>query len=113
MLTARDSSMALAGMVTQRGDSGTLVLRLANGAGASSPAYYALTVTQIPREVPTRPDYRGIVVERWYESYQTGKPVVEVTEGELVRVRIRVTVPEDRAFVVVDDGLPADSRRWT
>ena len=113
MLTARDSSMALAGMVTQRGDSGTLVLRLANGAGASSPAYYALTVTQIRGEVPTRPDYRGIVVERWYESYQTGKPVVEVTEGELVQVRIRVTVPEDRAFVVVDDGLPADSRRWT
>jgi len=106
VLTARDSSMALAGMITQRGDSGTLVLRLTNGAGASSPAYYALTVTQIPREVPTRPDYRGIVVERWYESYQTGKPVVEVTEGELVRVRIRVTVPEDRAFVVVDDGLP-------
>jgi len=106
VLTARDSSMALAGMVTQRGDSGTLTLRLANRAGALAPAYYALTVTQIPREVPTRPDYRGIVVERWYENYQTGKPVIEVTEGELVRVRIRVTVPEDRAFVVVDDGLP-------
>ena len=64
-------------------------------------------VTEVPRQVPVRPDYRGIVVERWYESYETGKPVVEVTEGDLVRVRLRVTVPEDRAFVVVDDGLPA------
>jgi len=54
-----------------------------------------------------RPDYRGIVVERWYEDYRSGKPVVEVAEGELVRVRIRVTVPEDRAFVLVDDALPA------
>lgn len=107
VLTARDSSVALAGMVTQRGDSGTLQVHLANGAGARSPAYFALTVTQIPREVPTRPDYRGIVVERWYENYLSGKPVTEVQEGELVRVRIRVTVPEDRAFVVVDDGLPA------
>jgi uncharacterized protein YfaS (alpha-2-macroglobulin family) len=47
------------------------------------------------------------VVERWYEDYATGRPLVEVAEGELVRVRLRVTVPEDRAFVVVDDPLPA------
>jgi uncharacterized protein YfaS (alpha-2-macroglobulin family) len=106
VLTARDSSVALTGMITQQGDSGVLQLRLVNRAGGGSPGYYALTVTQIPREVPNRPDYRGMVVERWYESYETGRPVVEVTEGDLVRVRIRVTVPEDRAFVVVDDGLP-------
>jgi uncharacterized protein YfaS (alpha-2-macroglobulin family) len=107
VLTARDSTVALTGMVTVRGDSGVLTLRLSNAAGPSAPAYYALTVTQIPRELPTRPDYRGIVVERWYEDYSTGRPVIEVNEGDLVRVRLRVTAPEDRAFVVVDDGLPA------
>jgi uncharacterized protein YfaS (alpha-2-macroglobulin family) len=106
LLSARDSSVALTGMVTERGDSASLELRLANAAGASA-AYFALTVLQVPREVPVRPDYRGFVVERWYESYETGRPVTEVTEGDLVRVRIKVTVPEDRAFVVVDDGLPA------
>jgi uncharacterized protein YfaS (alpha-2-macroglobulin family) len=30
-----------------------------------------------------------------------------VEEGELVRVRLRVTVSSDRHFVVVDDALPA------
>ena len=106
VLAGKDSSIALSGLTTQRGDSITLRVSLQNGKPAS-PAYYSLTVTEIPREVPVRPDYRGIIVERWYEDYESGKPVVEVTEGELVRVRLRVTVPEDRAFVVVDDALPA------
>ncbi len=104
-LVGRDSSVALTGLVTQRGDSAVLRVSLENA--KTAPAYWALTVSEIPREVPVRPDYRGIIVERWYEDYQSGKPIVEVPEGELVRVRIRVTVPEDRAFVVVDDGLPA------
>ncbi len=105
-LGGRDTSVALTGLITTRGDSGSLRVVLENSSGAT-PGYYALTVTEVPRQVPVRPDYRGIVVERWYESYETGKPVVEVRQGDLVRVRLRVTVPEDRAFVVVDDGLPA------
>jgi alpha-2-macroglobulin len=104
-LAGRDSSVALTGLLSQRGDSAILRVSLQNAKSAA--AYFALTVTEIPREVPVRPDYRGIIVERWYEDYESGKPVVEVAEGELVRVRIRVTVPEDRAFVVVDDALPA------
>ncbi len=95
-LGGRDTSVALTGHITARGDSGTLRVVLVNS-----------SVTEVPRQVPVRPDYRGIVVERWYESYETGKPVVEVREGDLVRVRLRVTLPEDRAFVVVEDGLPA------
>ncbi|PYP43047.1 MAG: hypothetical protein DMD43_00600 [Gemmatimonadetes bacterium] len=105
-LGGRDTSIALTGLISERGDSGILRVTLENRGGAA-PGYYVLTVTEVPRSVPVRPDYRGIVVERWYESYETGKPVVEVSEGDLVRVRLRVTVPEDRAFVVVDDGLPA------
>ncbi len=31
----------------------------------------------------------------------------EIAEGELVRVRLRVTVPSERHFVVLDDALPA------
>ncbi len=106
LLAGRDSSVALSGLVSRRGDSLALRVSLENGKPAA-PAYYSLTVTEMPRDVPVRPDYQGIIVERWYENYETGKPVVEVAEGELVRVRIRVTVPEDRAFVVVDDALPA------
>ena len=50
---------------------------------------------------------RGIQVERWYEDVRTGQPIVRVAEGELVRVRLRVTVPAERHFVVLDDPLPA------
>jgi hypothetical protein len=106
LLGTRDTSVALTGLVTSRGDSSAVTVSLQQAAG-TPPGYYAITVTEIPREVPVRPDYRGIIVERWYESYETGKPVVVVAEGDLVRVRVRVTVPEDRSFVVVDDGLPA------
>jgi hypothetical protein len=46
-------------------------------------------------------------VERWYERYEDGKPVTSVAEGDLVRVRLRITTPSDRNFVVLDDPLPA------
>ena len=106
VLGARDSSVALTGHYQERGDSTPLRIRLENG-NRGVPAYFAVTLTEVPREVPTRPDFRGIVVERWYEGYDSGRPVTEVAEGDLVRVKLRVTVPEDRAFVLVDDALPA------
>ncbi len=106
VLTARDTTVALTGLVAERGDSVPLQVRLENGK-PNAPAYYAITITEIPRAVPARPDYRGIIVERWYEAYEGGKPLVEVGEGDLVRVRLKITVPQDRSFVVVDDALPA------
>jgi uncharacterized protein YfaS (alpha-2-macroglobulin family) len=54
-----------------------------------------------------RADDEGISLERWYESYDEGRPIISVREGELVRVRLRVTVSGDREFVAVDDPLPA------
>jgi alpha-2-macroglobulin len=84
----------------------TLPLRLV----ASEPGdgiFYALTVDEVPARPPVTPDVQGITVERWYERFDDGKPVTSVEEGALVRVRLRVTVPADRHFVVVDDALPA------
>ena len=46
-------------------------------------------------------------MERWYESVDTRRPLTTVAEGEVVRVRLRITVPEDRGMVVLDDPLPA------
>ena len=54
-----------------------------------------------------RADDEGISVERWYEGYDDGKPIISVREGQLVRVRLRVTVKSDRDFVAVEDPLPA------
>ena len=64
-------------------------------------------MTAVPKGAPVRPDERGVAVERWYERFSDGKPITEIAEGELVRVRLRVTVPSERHFVVLDDALPA------
>jgi uncharacterized protein YfaS (alpha-2-macroglobulin family) len=103
---ARDSSVALSDLV-ERGKTGSR-LRLALDAGAAGPpVFYYLTVKAVPRQAPVRPGERGIAVERWYERYDDGKPVTAIGEGELVRVRLRITVPSERHFVVLDDALPA------
>jgi hypothetical protein len=107
--TARDSSVSLRDLV-ERGKDGTrLRLRLEAGdSGASTaPVFYYLTVTAVPKGAPVRPDERGIAIERWYERFSDGKPITEIAEGELVRVRLRVTAPSERHFVVLDDALPA------
>ncbi len=98
---------SLDGML-DRNANGVPVLRLHVDAGAGArPVYFALEVEEVPLAAPVKPDIRGIVVERWYERFDDGKPVKEVKEGDLVRVRLRVTVPTDRQFVVVEDPLPA------
>jgi uncharacterized protein YfaS (alpha-2-macroglobulin family) len=76
-------------------------------ADTPAPVYYAATLFETPRARPTRADDEGLGVERWYESYTTGKPLMSVRAGELVRVRLRVIAPSEREFVAVTDPLPA------
>jgi uncharacterized protein YfaS (alpha-2-macroglobulin family) len=102
--TVRDSTARLTNLLS--GSGRTLRLNLSAGS-RGLPVYYYLTVKEIPLTRPVRPDDTGISVERWYESFTDGKPITEVTEGELVRVRLRITVPATRHFVVLDDALPA------
>ena len=103
---ARDSTISLQGLLTH--EQGQDALRLAMQAGAGDgPVYYYLNVTEIPSKQPVTPEEHGLRVERWYERYDTGTPVTSVDEGDLVRVRIRLTVPATRTFVVLDDALPA------
>jgi uncharacterized protein YfaS (alpha-2-macroglobulin family) len=100
-------SAPLVGML-EAAPNGGRVLRLHVDATAGDrPVYYALEVDEIPIAAPVRPDIHGIVVERWYERFDDGSPVTRVNEGDLVRVRLRVTVPADREFVAVEDPLPA------
>ena len=81
--------------------------RLTLEADSPKPIYYAATLLETPRARPVRGEDEGLGVERWYESYTTGRPLTSVSEGELVRVRLRVLVPSDREFVAVTDLLPA------
>ena len=88
-------------------DGARRTVRVRLSSSVDTPTYYALTLFEVPVVRPVRPDQEGIAVERWYERYEDGTPVTEVNEGDLVRVRLRVTAPRDREFVVVDDPLPA------
>jgi uncharacterized protein YfaS (alpha-2-macroglobulin family) len=103
---ARDSTVTLQGLLVreQGQDALHLVMRAGPGDGA---VYYYLTVTEIPSRQPVTPEEHGIRLERWYERYDTGRPTTSVAEGDLVRVRLRLTVPATRTFVVLDDALPA------
>ena len=100
----RDSSIALGSVVSAGAQS--LKLSLDAGAG-TAPVFYYLALTEIPVKPPVTPEDRGIQVERWYERISAPTPIATVAEGELVRVRLRITVPSMRYFVVVDDALPA------
>jgi uncharacterized protein YfaS (alpha-2-macroglobulin family) len=102
----RDSTMSLAGLVPNGGGAPVLRLSLDAGAGAGA-VYYSMTVTEVPTAAPVTPEDKGIRVERWYERFDGGAPITRAAEGDLVRVRLRVTVPSTRQFVVVDDALPA------
>ena len=108
-VTARgDTTLAVAPLLGPvRDETRTLRLSLRAEGATALPSYYHITVTEIPLRPPVRPADAGIRVERWYERYNDARPVTTVAEGELVRVRLRITVPVERRFVVVDDALPA------
>ena len=107
----REVTRPLTGTVSNAPGGGqrvTLNVRATDAAtSGSAPLFFYVTVHDVPRQRPVTPDQQGIQVERWYEDYETGKPIISATEGSLVRVRLRVTVPADRQFVALTDPLPA------
>jgi len=103
------TAVPLSGLL-ERGPGGRVQLRLrltADMARQGAGTYFAINVNEVPSKAPVTPDMNGMVVERWYERFDNGQPVTAVTAGDLVRVRLRVTVPADRAFVALEDPLPA------
>jgi len=107
----REVTRPLTGAVSNVSGGGQrVVLNVRAGDAATSagvPLFFYVTVHEVPRQRPVTPDQQGIQVERWYEDYETGKPIISVTEGSLVRVRLRITVSADRQFVALTDPLPA------
>jgi len=73
----------------------------------SLPLFYYASVEEVPLRQPVTPDQQGIAVERWYEDYATGQPIVSAIEGSLVRVRLRIKVAAERRFLALSDPLPA------
>jgi uncharacterized protein YfaS (alpha-2-macroglobulin family) len=102
----RDSSVALAGLLAKVAEGQALRVSLDAGTG-DAPIYFYLTVNEVPLTQPVSVEDNGIRVERWYEQMISATPITSAVEGDLVRVRLKITVPVTRNFVVVDDALPA------
>ncbi len=104
-----DSARAvpLTGLLERARDGGMRLRVHLDASRGDKPVYYAFTVNEVPSKPPVTPDMQGVAVERWYERFDNGEPVTSVKEGELVRVRLRVTVPADREYLAVEDPLPA------
>lgn len=49
----------------------------------------------------------GPLVAREYELVDSGEPVVQCRVGDLIRVRVRIELPDDAWYVVVEDSLLA------
>jgi alpha-2-macroglobulin len=100
----RDTVIPLDGLV--REVDGRRIVRLDMQSGGGQPYWYA-TVSEVPNDLQTIAVDRGIRVERWYENVANGRPTVTAREGELVRVRLRVSIDSEKRFLVLDDPLPA------
>ena len=105
----RESSTDLVGLLTVLPDSTkALSIRISSPAGEGAPSlFYYFTVSEVPTQRPVNPDQQGIEVERWYENYDTGQPIISAPEGALVRVRLRIRLPAERRFLALEDPLPA------
>jgi uncharacterized protein YfaS (alpha-2-macroglobulin family) len=102
-----DTAIALTGLLATRPDGKQSLQVSLVSPGTGSPVFYYLTVREVPRSRPVTPFDAGIKVERWYERFDAATPITSIAEGQLVRVKLRVTVPVLRNFIVVDDALPA------
>lgn len=103
----RDTTVSLDRLVTRDAQGRHLVRVDLQSTASQAPVFYFLTVREVPKARQLNPIDRGIQVERWYETVDTRRPTMSVAEGELIRVRLRITVPAERHFLVVDDPLPA------
>jgi hypothetical protein len=71
--------------------------------------YYTIRMTYAPkRGVTIAPKDEGIQITKTYEDLK-GNPITNGTfkAGEMYRIKLAVSVAQDRNFVVVDDPLPA------
>ncbi|WP_168210773.1 Ig-like domain-containing alpha-2-macroglobulin family protein [Persicimonas caeni] len=78
--------------------------------GAGGPMYYTATLTYVQDEPPTTGFDGGFHLQRDYvaaDGDNAGEPLDKVRPGQVVKVQLTLTVPEERSFVAVEDPLPA------
>ena len=90
----------------------SLIPSLALSATSDKPAYVRVKLASKPDLVPQKPVAKnGLEITRYYErvnSDGTSEPLEKAKLGDLIRVTLRVEMPDDDArYLVVEDRLPA------
>lgn len=78
--------------------------------GSGGPLYYSAKLISAPKAPPTEAFDGGFHLKREYfatDGPNAGKAIDSVSPGQVVKVRLTLTVPEDRHYVAVEDPLPA------
>ncbi len=75
------------------------------------PAFVRVNLTAKPQVAPTQPvAHNGLSIDRIYERIHTDGSATILTEpkiGDLIRVSLRVTLPQDETrYLVIEDPLP-------
>ncbi len=74
-------------------------------ASGTEPLYYDI-VTRYTAQKVDMEAAGNIIVTRQYLDPETNKPLERFTAGQLVKVQLTITMPEDVSFVIVEDRLP-------
>ena len=79
--------------------------------GAAGTLYYGAVLRSVPAEPPAQSLERGLFVQRWLEPWEGGGQLKAVQAPErCVRLRVRVSTPQQRNFVAVEVPLPVGAR---
>jgi uncharacterized protein YfaS (alpha-2-macroglobulin family) len=105
-LDVKKVRLGMADLLGGRSPSETLPFELERSGTAGS-LYYGVVLRAAPAALPTEAEERGIFVQRWIEPWQGGGQVRAAKAGEVLRLRVRVSTPQERSFVAVEVPLPS------
>jgi hypothetical protein len=75
--------------------------------GTAGILYYGALLRAAPSAPSTSAEERGLYVQRWIEPWQGGGQVRGAKAGEVLRLRVRVSTPQQRNYVAVEIPLPS------
>jgi len=75
--------------------------------GKAGTLYYGTVLRAAPTAPPRDSEERGLYVQRWLEPWQGGGQVRAAKAGEVLRLRVRISTPQQRNYVVVEIPLPS------
>jgi uncharacterized protein YfaS (alpha-2-macroglobulin family) len=75
--------------------------------GSAGTLSYGAVLRSAPATPPATSLERGLFVQRWLEPWEGGGQLKATRAGEVLRLRVRVSTPQQRNFVAVEIPLPS------